>query len=340
MHAMRMLLVAIIVASLAGGWPATPVAGHPGEGAARPFRDVAGRRRPPLTVAAIERPAPAGEEGWRHASASAFESPPGGQGAAERPSSEASESGGPASQPLSDLSPQAVTYAGSRAGEVGVAVVDPRRDAVFSMNGDLALPMASVAKLAIMVTVMNAAIQEDRDLTPCETELLRRMITISDNAAATALWSEVGGGAGISAYLSSIGLSGFDLSSDSAWGESLAPPEGVAMLLAKLAAGQILTEPFREQAFALMYEVIPAQRWGVPEGVDAGASDGTYVAVKNGWYLGDEGWRVNSAAVVVSSDPQTGYAIAVMTDAQPSMGYGIQTIEEVAGEIDRSLRGP
>jgi len=96
----------------------------------------------------------------------------------------------------------------------------------------------------------------------------------------------------------------------------------------------------RGDACIRLNEVIPAQRWGIPEGVDADAPDGTFVGVKNGWYPGDEGWRVNSAAVVLSPDPRTGYAIAVMTDAQPSMGYGVQTIEQVAGEIDRSLRTP
>jgi hypothetical protein len=315
----RMLLAALISAALTSAWLMTPPPGHAAPRIQRPFHDVP----VPSRHAALARPATGSETG----------------GAPRLEARLVGRLDDAADHPLADLSPEAATYAGSRAGQVAIAVVSPSRDVVFSMNGDLALPMASVAKLAIMVTLMNAAIQEDRDLTTCETALLRRMITVSDNAAATRLWWAVGGGDGVSDYLSSIGLSGFAFSEDAAWGESLAPPNAVAMLLAKLAAGEILTEPFREQALSLMSEVVPAQRWGIPAGVGDEVAGDTFIGVKNGWYPGDEGWRVNSAAVVLSSDPETGYAMAVMTDGQPTMGYGIQTIEQLAAAVDRRLRG-
>ncbi len=63
------------------------------------------------------------------------------------------------------------------------------------------------------------------------------------------------------------------------------------------------------------------------------------VGVKNGWYPGEEGWRVNSVGVV---RPRGGtpYAIAVMTDGRVSWREGIETIEGIAEKVNAATHVP
>jgi hypothetical protein len=75
-----------------------------------------------------------------------------------------------------------------------------------------------------------------------------------------------------------------------------------------------------------MEHVVDWQRWGV----SAGAEPGTTVALKNGWLrLGDSAqWRINSIGWVTGHGRD--YVIAVLTDHNASMQYGVDTIESVS----------
>ena len=81
--------------------------------------------------------------------------------------------------------------------------------------------------------------------------------------------------------------------------------------------------------------LVPQQRWGITAGVEAEGDDA--VGVKNGWYPGEEGWRVNSVGIV-RLKAGAPYAIAVMTGARPSWREGIETIEGIAAKINADLR--
>jgi hypothetical protein len=89
--------------------------------------------------------------------------------------------------------------------------------------------MASVAKLAIMVTLLDRAIREGRHLATWELALLRPMITVSDKDAATALWVDVGGPEAVETYLRSIGLPAIQPNSQGCRGASRAPAYEVAL---------------------------------------------------------------------------------------------------------------
>jgi hypothetical protein len=80
--------------------------------------------------------------------------------------------------------------------------------------------------------------------------------------------------------------------------------------------------------------VVAEQRWGAT----AGTASADAVGVKDGWYPGEEGWRVNSVAVV---RPRGGadYAIAIVTGGRVSWQEGIETIEGIAAPINTALRG-
>ena len=82
---------------------------------------------------------------------------------------------------------------------------------------------------------------------------------------------------------------------------------------------------------ALIAQVIPAQRWGIP----AGARRPT-VHVKNGWLpLATRGWRIHSIGCF-TGHPR-GYLSVGLTEDDPTMGYGITTIQRAAEVINHQL---
>ena len=86
-----------------------------------------------------------------------------------------------------------------------------------------------------------------------------------------------------------------------------------------------------------MADVIPSQRWGVP----AGAPRSLVVHVKNGWLpLAPHGWRINSiGGFTASSNKHSGsrYSIVVLTQDNPTMAYGVRTVEAIAQVVNRDL---
>jgi len=137
-------------------------------------------------------------------------------------------------------------------------------------------------------------------------------------------------------YLQAIGVTGFTPDPGTSWGVSFASARAMATVLGKLIGGEILDEPSRALALRLLDGVVASQRWGVTAGTNAALD---LVGVKNGWYPGEEGWRVNSVGVV---QPKGGsqYAIAVMTDGRVSWREGIDTIEGIAEKVNEAAHVP
>jgi beta-lactamase class A len=247
----------------------------------------------------------------------------------------ASAPGGLADRPLAQLSDDATRSARARPPIVGVAVVVPASTAIYTQNADEQVPTASVVKVLIMLTVLDRARQERRPLTDTELALLWPMITESDNDSTSQLWEDIGRGQAVGSYLRSIGVTGFTPDPGTSWGVSFASARAMAIALGKLVSGEILDEPSRALAFRLLESVIAPQRWGVTAGTDPADQ----VGVKDGWYPGEEGWRVNSVGVVRPRG-RSAYAIAVMTGARASWDEGIATIEEVSQALNAARARP
>jgi hypothetical protein len=82
----------------------------------------------------------------------------------------------------------------------------------------------------------------------------------------------------------------------------------------------------------LMAHVIPSERWGVPAGAPADVT----VHVKNGWLpQPTHAWRINSIGSF--SGHGRDYMIVVLTWNNPTMTYGIDTVQAVAEVINRDL---
>jgi len=166
------------------------------------------------------------------------------------------------------------------------------------------------------------------------------MITWSDNDAADVLWQEAGGAIGMDQYLDEIGIAGFQLDREGFWGDSLASPASLAQFLAKISWDDSSVDHYtREVALELMGRVSPEQSWGITAGIQPELFSSVKVVIKNGWYPYEDGWVVNSAGVVLPSNGGQGYTIAIMTDSQPTLEYGIETIEAVASMVHQRLLG-
>jgi hypothetical protein len=226
-----------------------------------------------------------------------------------------------------------------RQGGAGVAVVVPSQGIIYTLNGHEEFHMASVAKVGIMLSLMNQAIQQHRDLTDAELESLGPMITVSDNVSASLLWQQIGGGQAVEDYFRSLGLQEIHPNKETCWGASYASAHDVALLLAGLATGEILDESMRDIALALMEEVDPSQTWGVIAARPGTVPEGTIAAVKDGWYPADCGWWVNSAGILIPGNEKPAYTIAVLTSEQSTWEYGIETIERVGELIHTALHG-
>ena len=186
--------------------------------------------------------------------------------------------------------------------------------------------MYSTAKVPIMLAVLDRAVRENRRVATWEQQLIRAMIQVSDNKAATTLLTSVGGAAAVERYLKSIGISSTHMNGY-AWGASRTTAQDMALLMAKLGECSILVPRLCRYALQTMQNVVPSQKWGVT----AGVPDPRGVALKNGWYPQTNVWGINSIGLVTSGGKQ--YAIAVYTNPDPSMSYGIETIAGISAEV-------
>jgi hypothetical protein len=192
---------------------------------------------------------------------------------------------------------------------------------------------ASAVKATILAALLRKAHAEDRALTGTERHLAWRMITESDNDAATALWDDVGRYR-LSRFLRLAGMRQTILGPSGYWGLTrITAHDELILLRHLLQPNPVLTKAARRYELHLMARVIPAQRWGVP----AGAPEDFTVHVKNGWapLPPVPGWFVNSIGCLTRADRN--YSVVVLTQGNPTMEYGVATVEDVAEVINRGL---
>ena len=117
------------------------------------------------------------------------------------------------------------------------------------------------------------------------------------------------------------------------WGLTLINAHDEMLLLKLLTSrNSVLTSKSRDYVLALMARVVSSQRWGVT----AGAPDDVTVHVKNGWLpLQTHGWRINSLGSF--SGHGRDYMVVMLTMDNPTMAYGIDTIQGAAEVINREL---
>jgi len=217
-----------------------------------------------------------------------------------------------------------------RASDEGLKLTDSKTKVTCWYHSHRHFIAASVIKVTILAALLRKAQQEHRHLTRAETQAAWLMITQSDNDAANQLWFDVGLRF-MQHFLDLAKMSQTKL--DYHWGLTLITARDEMSLLWLISnPNKVLTKASRVYARYLMAHVIAGQRWGVP----AGAPRGVLVHVKNGWlpYPGTL-WEINSIGTFTTKTRR--YLIAMLTYDNPSMAYGIDTIEGAADVIQALL---
>lgn len=214
----------------------------------------------------------------------------------------------------------------------GLNLTDSQTDVTCWYHSTRHFIAASVIKVTILAALLRKAQEQHRHLTTKETSAAWLMITQSDNDAANTLWFDVGIPF-IQHFLDLADMRQTQLNFH--WGLTLITAHDEMTLLSLISSpNTVLTKTSRVYARYLMAHVIASQRWGVP----AGAPRGVLVHVKNGWlpYPGSL-WEINSLGTFTTTSRL--YKIAMLTYNNPSMAYGIDTIEGAA-EVIHALLNP
>jgi beta-lactamase class A len=219
-----------------------------------------------------------------------------------------------------------------RVSAVAVGVEDPGEGLQCWLSASEHFDAASVVKVTILGALLYRTQDWHKSLTRTEVAQARAMITESDNDAASDLWTDVGRSF-LQHFLDLAGMTHTFLGPGIYWGlTQITASDEMRLLRLLVTKNTVLDTSSRDYALGLMAEVIPSQRWGVT----AGAPRGLTAHVKNGWLpLATHGWRIHSIGDFTGRGG--GYSIVVLTQDNPSMSYGIDTIEAIAKEINRDL---
>ena len=230
------------------------------------------------------------------------------------------------------LSRRILAALAGRSSVVGLAVDDRVTGITCKLRPHWQFDSASVVKVTILSALLRKLQQEHRSLTAQQRKLATEMITVSDNNAASTLWAETGYPS-LQHFLDLAGMTETVLGPDDYWGLTLITAHDELTLLRLLtSANTVLTAASRDYVLGLMARVVSYERWGVP----AGAPTDVTVHVKNGWLpLPTHGWRINSIGSFSGSGKD--YMIVVLTDDNPTMAYGVNTVQDVAEVINHAL---
>ena len=235
---------------------------------------------------------------------------------------------------LPDRLAEASRFAAGRAGMAGFALIDTATGKVHG-NGDggVALRSASIVKVIIGMRLFARAKEQKRGLTAAEQSDLSAMIRVSDNDAASRLWSSLGGPAVITWVRKVTGVRNTHPPGDpGSWGSTTTSARDMAVILNALAHARGITAAHRDALLREMRQVTPAQRWGI-----AAAVHRSNPAVKNGWYPDPNPpvWRVHCTGVIDHAGRANRWVVVVTTRYPANLGqpYGQETCSGIAARV-------
>lgn len=239
-------------------------------------------------------------------------------------------SGAPTVVPTDDAADVPVSTAGLTAidtdARFSVAVLDTETGETVSY-GTGSYDTASIVKVDILAALLYQAQQNGRTLTASEKALASAMIERSDNSAATALFSEIGGTSGLDAFNEVIGLTDTEVGADGYWGlTQTTPADQIQLLEVVFGAESVLTTESQAYEQGLMSQVIDSQNFGV----SAAADDADDAALKVGYLQRSATgmWDVTSIGQI-EADGHT-YLVAVLSDGNATFDGGVALVDEVA----------
>jgi hypothetical protein len=151
------------------------------------------------------------------------------------------------------------------------------------------------------------------------------MINVSDNSAATRIWSIVGE-EGLYSVARAAGMSEFSISGF--WADAEISPADQARFFFEM--DSLIPPEFVGYARSLLSTIAAYESWGIPA---IARPRGYKVFFKGGWRSTRLGQLVHQIARLEGH--RRIFSIAVMTDGNPSMAYGINTIQGVTAALLR-----
>jgi hypothetical protein len=212
----------------------------------------------------------------------------------------------------------ATSYEKHRDGYTSFAVIDT--DGVLhGRHAHRTFVSASVVKAMLLVAYLRELVAEHRHLGATGRSLLGSMIHVSDNEAATAVW-ERDGDRRLRVLARRAGMTDFSIVGD--WGNAQISAADQARYFYEMR--RLIPARYRNLADRLLSHIAGFESWGIPH---VARPKGWAVYFKGGWRGTWRGELVHQVARL--QKPHQRLAIAVMTDGDPSMEYGIGTIQGV-----------
>lgn len=223
---------------------------------------------------------------------------------------------------------------GTGRARLSVSACDLTTGAGYSYGTARRFVTASIVKVDILAALLLRLGRQGRSLDGPQREQAARMIIDSDNDAASALWAQIGGAAGLSEANEALGLRE-TTATGAGWGlTGTSARDQIRLLRALAGPGGPLAASDRELIWEFMGAVNAGQRWGV----GAAAGSAGRVALKNGWLprSADGGlWVINSIGRIRDGHD---YLIAVLSDRNATKEAGIALVERVAVTVMDALR--
>jgi hypothetical protein len=215
-------------------------------------------------------------------------------------------------------------YLGRRAGRTGFAVIDSE-GRPSGVNSHRTFVSASVVKAMLLVAYLRKLDRAGARLDAGSRAILHPMIHVSDNSAATAVWRRVGDPA-LYRLARAAGMTDFSIVG--IWARAQISAADQARFFFEM--DSLVPRRFRAYARGLLSGIVGFESWGIPR---VARPHGWHVFFKGGWRGTGLGQLVHQAARLQRGP--TRFGMAVMTDGDPSMGYGIGTIEGVTRRLLR-----
>lgn len=256
----------------------------------------------------------------------------------------------PVPAPRHGLAAAAVAAAEAASGAVGfapaaapvgstIAVLDRRTSEVaVGQGGTAGVLSASLSKLVLAVDMVDRRRTESLPITDVDTDLVRRALGPSDDAAMSALWSRFDGPGSASRISARLGLTGVASPRDpSQWGEMVVtasdllhvwkhvldelPAADQELLIGAMAAAPARATDGFDQAFGLLAPGLP---------VEVGAA-------KQGWMCCIRGQNQLHSMGVVGPDDR--FVLAVLT-TMPTAATARQLVDRMVAAASGALSPP
>jgi hypothetical protein len=217
----------------------------------------------------------------------------------------------------------AVAYTRTRRGSISFAVRTGGH--LYGHRTTRTVPAASVLKAMLMVAYLNHPSVRGRALGKADLNLLRPMITRSDNATATRIRDFVGNWR-LRRLAKRAGMTRFRTAA--IWGHSRIDASGQTLFFERI--DHFVSERHRERALGLLESIVPSQRWGVGRVQPRNWR----LYLKGGWGSGS-GAVDHQVALLRRGDHRV--ALAIMTTSNGTHSYGKETLRGVAKRLLRGL---